>query len=255
MKKEIRINKYLAQCNLGSRRKVEEFITNGVIYVNGKICKDLSCKIDPENDEVKYKNKIISNEEEKFYLMLNKPKGYLVTAKDDFSRKTVFELLPDFGVRLFSIGRLDYQTEGLLLLTNDGDFANKIIHPKYKLPKVYKVTIKGKISEENIIKLQKGVKIEGKMTQPAKVFIKKENQGSTVLRMTIFEGMKRQIRYMIKAVGSEVLDLKRLQIGNVRLTKLPVGMWRQLKPSEIISLRNFKPKHTVLSDRFKKEEK
>ena len=235
----MRINKFLAQCNLGSRRQVEEFIISGKITVNGSVCKELSRQIDPENDVVKFAGKHISILPEKIYLMMNKPKSYLVTHRDDFGRKTVYNLLPDFKTHLFAIGRLDFQSEGLLLLTNDGDFANKIIHPRYKLPKVYKVTVKGTIFKEQIQKLQKGVTIEGKKTLPATVFIKAKTVEKTVLRMTIFEGRKRQIRRMIKIVGSEVLELKRLQIGDVKLGKLPLGMWRMLKPSEVISLQNF----------------
>jgi len=235
----MRINKFLAQCNLGSRRQVEELILQGKIVVNGSVCTELAARIDPEKDVVEYQGKRVKLLPEKIYLMLNKPKNYLVTHRDDFQRKTVYDLLPDFHTHLFAIGRLDYRSEGLLLFTNDGDFAHKIIHPRFKLPKVYKVSVKGKITGLQVQKLQKGVEIDGKKTQPAIVFVKNRYPEKTVLRITIFEGRKRQIRRMIKAVGSEVLELKRLQIGDVKLGKLPIGMWRLLKPNEVLSLINY----------------
>ncbi len=234
----VRINKYLAQCNLGSRRSVEKLISDGKISVNGKIEINLASQIDPEIDIVTFEGKQVTLKKENIYIMLNKPKKYLVSTKDDFDRRLVYDLLPDFGTNLFYIGRLDYMSEGLLLLTNDGDFAEKVIHPKYKLEKLYKVKIKGSISDENVNKLRKGILLNGKMTKPAIVFVNSSNATATTLKITIFEGRKRQIRYMLKSVGSEVLELKRLQIGNVRLNKLPIGMWRMLKPSEVISLQN-----------------
>jgi len=234
----VRINKYLAQCNLGSRRSVEKLILDGEIMVNDKVNVNLSLQIDPNVDVIKHKGREMAPPKEHIYLMMNKPIKYLVSKKDDFDRKLIYDLLPDFGINLFYIGRLDYMSEGLLLLTNDGDFAEKVIHPRYKLEKVYKVKIKGIISDENIDKLRKGIVLNGKKTKPAIVFVNNVKNNTTTLKMTIFEGRKRQIRYMLKSVGSEVLELKRLQIGNVKLNKLPLGMWRMLKPSEITSLQN-----------------
>ncbi len=232
----IRINKFLAQCNLGSRRGVENLIREGKVKVNGKVISDLSLQIDPEIDVVVVGHKKVEPVQDKVYLMLNKPKKYLVTASDDFDRKTVFQLVPDFGVHLFAVGRLDYMSEGLLLLTSDGEFADKIIHPRYKLPKLYKVVAKGSMTNEQIEKLRSGVVIDGKMTQKAIVHVKSKTSGKTVLRVTIFEGRKRQIRYMLKAVSSEVMELKRLQIGDIKLGNLSTGMWRNLKPGEVLSL-------------------
>jgi 23S rRNA pseudouridine2605 synthase len=233
----IRINKFLARCNLGSRRQVEDFIRDGKIAVNGAVTIDLATMIDPENDKVSYNGKLINVIADKIYIMLNKPKNYLVSSRDDFGRKLVYELLPDFGVHLFAIGRLDYNSEGLLLFTSDGDFANRIMHPRFKLPKVYRVTVKGQLQKEQIDKLRRGVKIKSGKTLPAQVHVKQRGENTMQLKMTIFEGQKRQIRYMIKAVGSEVIDLKRLQIGNVNLGKLPPGMWRLMKPSEVTGLQ------------------
>ncbi len=232
----VRINKYLAQCNLGSRRSVEKLIIDRKVSVNDSIVVDLSLQIDPQVDIIKFEGKEVVPKSENIYLMLNKPKKYLVSKKDDFDRRLIYDLLPDFGTNLFYIGRLDYMSEGLLLLTNDGDFAEKIIHPRYKLEKVYKVKIKGRITDANIEQLRTGIVLNGKKTKPAIVFVNNIKNNTTTLKITIFEGRKRQIRYMLKSVGSEVLDLKRLQIGNVKLNKLPLGMWRMLKPSEITSL-------------------
>ena len=232
----VRINKYLAQCNLGSRRSVEKLILDKKISVNDEIITSLSLQIDPANDTIKFEGIKVVPKTENIYLMLNKPKKYLVSKKDDFDRRLIYDLLPDFGTNLFYIGRLDYMSEGLLLLTNDGDFAEKIIHPKYKLEKVYKVKIKGKITDANIDQLRTGIILNGKKTKPAIVFVNSVKNNTTTLKITIFEGRKRQIRYMLKSVGSEVLELKRLQIGNVKLNKLPLGMWRMLKPSEVTSL-------------------
>ena len=234
----VRINKYLAQCNVGSRRSVEKLIVAGKILVNDKVEINLSLQIDPDVDIIKYNGNVVTPQKENIYIMLNKPKKYLVSKKDDFDRKLIYDLLPDFGVNLFYIGRLDYMSEGLLLLTNDGDFAEKIIHPRYKLQKLYKVKIKGKINDENIDKLRKGIVLNGKKTKPAIVYVGNVKSNTTTLKITIFEGRKRQIRYMLKSVGSEVLELKRLQIGKVKLNKLPIGMWRMLKPSEVTSLLN-----------------
>ncbi|MBC8416448.1 MAG: rRNA pseudouridine synthase [Candidatus Cloacimonetes bacterium] len=236
----VRLNKYLAQCNMGSRRSVEALISNRRIKINGITTTDLSTIVDEEKDVVEVDDKILKRTSEKIYLMQNKPPKYVVTKKDELNRSTVYDLLPDFGVNIFSIGRLDYMSEGLLLFTNDGDFSEKIIHPRYKLPKLYKVKVKGNMNTIQLEQLRKGVKISGKVTQPAIVHVKRRTSEVTILRMTIFEGRKRQIRYMLKAIGSEVLELKRLQIGNLKLGKLPPGMWRMLKPTEIRSLLNYK---------------
>lgn len=234
----VRINKFLAQCNLGSRRKVEELILQGKIKINGSIITNLATEIDPHIDVVEYENKRISVASEKIYIMLNKPVKYLVTANDDFGRATVFDLLPDFGVHLFAVGRLDYMSEGLLILTNDGKFAEEIMHPKHKLPKLYKVIAKGFVSNAAVQKLRSGIEISGYKTKPAKVFVKSRNSSKTILKITISEGKKRQIRKMIETVGSEVLELKRLQIGTLKLGKLPVGSWRFITKNEIKSLKN-----------------
>jgi 23S rRNA pseudouridine2605 synthase len=241
----MRINQYLAKCNLGSRRAVEKLIAQKRIKVNEKIVTDFSIQIQPEIDRVTFDNKLLALPEDKIYLMLNKPANYIVSAKDEFGRKTVFNLLPDFGLHIFPIGRLDYHSEGLLLLTSDGFFAEKVMHPRYHLPKVYKVSVKGNVEKEKLEILRSGMVIGGKKTKPALVYVKKRKENSTTLRITIFEGKKRQIRLMLKEVGHDVLTLKRLQIGDVKLGKLPPGMWRLLRPSEILSFKKKFPREKI----------
>lgn len=238
----MRINKFLAACNLGSRRKVEELITSGLVKVNGKVCLDLAKSVNPKTDEVLFKNKTISLPEEHIYIMLNKPPGYLVSSSDAFDRKTVFDLVPNFNTHLFAVGRLDYRSEGLLILTNDGNFANAIIHPKHKLEKVYKVTVDAKIANIQLENLRKMREIEGKPILPAKIFVKSKKETESVLRVTINEGKKRQIRIMMKQVGLGVKQLKRLQIGSLKLGKLSVGMWRPLNNNEVKSLLHLSKK-------------
>lgn len=234
----MRINKFLAQAGLGSRRSCEQLVLESKIRVNGKIIRDLATDIDSQNDIVEYKNKKLRLSSNKIYLMLNKPVGYLVTAADPFERQTVFDLLPEFKEHIFPIGRLDKNSEGLLLLSNDGNFAQKITHPSKKLPKTYLVKAKGRIYFRQLRDLREGVQLEDGKTLPAKVFIKSFNkaQNMTKLRMIIYEGRNRQIRRMLKAVGSSVIELKRVQIGEINIGKMPKGEWRYLKEKEVRSI-------------------
>ena len=229
----VRINKYLAECNLGSRRSVEELILSGLVEVNDTICKDLSMQINPDTDRVTLNGKVVKSKKQNIYIMLNKPPKYVVTKKDEFNRKTIFELLPKFKSNINPVGRLDYDSEGLIILTDDGDFANSMIHPKSKVPKVYKVTVTGKVNSESLKSLQEGVEIDKVKTLPAKVFVKDRSNVGTTLRITIYEGRNRQIRKMCEAVNLKVMKLKRLQIGELKLGKIPVGMWRELTQREI----------------------
>ncbi len=233
----MRINKFLSQCGFGSRRKVEELITDGLVTVNGQPCMDLATDIDTEHDTVNVRGKNAVLDREYFYIIMNKPKHYIVTADDPFERRTVFDLLPEFKGRLFPIGRLDYDSEGLMLLTNDGEFAQMIMHPSRKIPKTYRVRIKGTLDEKQIMRLRRGIELDDGPTMPARVFVRETHASSMVLKMVIVEGRNRQIRRMIEAVGAEVTALKRTQIGNVKLGKIPQGMWRFLEPNEIRSLR------------------
>jgi len=234
----MRINKFLAHAGLGSRRSCEQLVLESKIRVNGKIIRDLATDIDSQNDIVEYKNKKLRLSSNKIYLMLNKPVGYLVTAADPFERQTVFDLLPEFKEHIFPIGRLDKNSEGLLLLSNDGNFAQKITHPSKKLPKTYLVKAKGRIYFRQLRDLREGVQLEDGKTIPAKVFIKSFNkaQNMTKLRMIIYEGRNRQIRRMLKAVESSVIELKRVQIGEINIGKMPKGEWRYLKEKEVRSI-------------------
>jgi len=234
----MRINKFLAQAGLGSRRSCEQLVLDSKIRVNGRIIKDLATDIDPRNDIVEYKNKKLRYSSNKIYLIMNKPAGYLVTSDDPFERQTVFDLLPDFKEHIFPIGRLDKNSEGLLFLTNDGDFAQKVTHPSKKLPKTYIVKAKGRIYFRNLRDLREGIQLDDGKTLPAKVFIKSYNksQNITKLRMVIYEGRNQQIRRMLKAVGSSVIELKRVQIGEINIGKLPKGEWRFLKDKEVGSI-------------------
>jgi len=232
----VRINKFLAMSQIGSRRKVEEFILNGDIKINNEICTDLSRQIDPDRDIVQYKNKRVKPDVQKTLIVMNKPKNYIVTKSDEFDRKTIYDLLPDFAKSLNPVGRLDYASEGLLILTNDGDLANKIIHPQFKLPKTYVVSVDAMLNEEELNQLRNGIMLDDRPTLPAKVYMKKVADKNCEIKMTIFEGRNRQIRRMIEALGHQVTKLKRIQIGEIHLENLPVGMWRSLTPEEVLYL-------------------
>ena len=231
----MRINKFLAQAGLGSRRACEKFVLEGKIKINGKIITNLATDIDPEKDKITFEDKLLKITQRKIYLILNKPSGYLVTSSDPFKRKTVLDLVPIFPERIFPIGRLDKSSCGLMILTNDGDLTNKIMHPKKKIPKVYLVKVKGILSQSQINKLRYGVILDDDRTLPAKVYIKSYNQSNdiTKLRMILYEGRNRQIRRMIKEIGNRVISLKRVQIGVIKLGRLPEGHWRFLKYKEI----------------------
>ncbi len=231
----MRINKFLAQAGLGSRRACEKFVLEGKIKINGKIITNLATDIDPEKDKITFEDKLLKTTQRKIYLILNKPSGYLVTSSDPFKRKTVLDLVPIFPERIFPIGRLDKSSCGLMILTNDGDLTNKIMHPKKKIPKVYLVKVKGILSQSQINKLRYGVILNDNRTLPAKVYIKSYNQSNdiTKLRMILYEGRNRQIRRMIKEIGNMVISLKRVQIGVIKLGRLPEGHWRFLKYKEI----------------------
>ena len=231
----MRINKFLAKAGLGSRRSVEDLVRKRKIKLNGKVITKLATKVDPENDTVTYNNKKLSLPQKKIYLMLNKPPGYIVTADDPFDRETVFELLPKFPARIFPVGRLDKNSRGLIFFTNDGKWANRIIHPSKKIKKLYYVLVEGKISQNQIKQLRNGINLGNFTTQPTRVYFQnyKKTQNQTKLKFYLSEGKKRQIRRMIKAVDSTVIDLKREQIGKVKLGKLPQGYWRHLTNREI----------------------
>ena len=225
-----RINKYIASCGICSRRKAEEYVLAGRVKVNDIIIKDLAYKV-KEEDIIKIDDNIINKEERKVYIMLNKPKGYVTTSHEQFGRKSVLDLI-DEDVRVYPIGRLDMYTEGLLLLTNDGDFANKLMHPKNKIDKKYIVTSKEKITQNQKELLESGVNIGDYITKPAKVNILDNNE----FEIIISEGKNRQVRRMCKVAKITLTNLKRVQIGNIQLRNLQTGKYRYLSNEEIKSI-------------------
>lgn len=230
-----RIQKILAQMGVASRRKAEELIIEGRVTVNGKIA-TLGMKADIEKDHIKVNGKLLLKPEKKIYLMLNKPRGVVTSLYDPEGRPTIKDLLKDIKYRVFPVGRLDYDSEGLLLITNDGDFAHSILHPSKKIPKTYLVKAKGKLSDEKIQILREGVYLEDGITAPAKVIKIRESEKNCWLQITIYEGKKRQIRRMLEKIGHPVLRLKRIAIGNLRLSGLKPGEYRILTQRDIEKL-------------------
>ncbi len=235
---EERLQKYLAAAGIASRRKCEELILQGKIEVNGKVVTELGTKVTDE-DKIKYNGKIVKKEEEKVYILLNKPIGYVTTVKDQFSRDTVLDLVK-INKRIVPVGRLDMYTSGALILTNDGDLVNKLIHPKNEVNKTYNATVAGKVSIDDIKKLEEGVIIdEDYKTKQAKVKILKidEEKNLSRIQITIHEGKNRQVRKMCEAIGKRVIALHRSKIANLEVNKLKLGEWRYLTPNEIKNLK------------------
>lgn len=234
---KVRLQKFLANSGVASRRKCEELILEGKISVNGKVIEELGTKIDPTVDKVTYCGKLIYNDEKKVYILLNKPIGYVTTARDQFNRDTVLDLVK-VKERVVPVGRLDMYTSGALILTNDGDFVYKITHPKHEITKTYTVTLHGIITDDAVEKLRQGVEIEDYITRPAKVKILKTDEEKNISRLeiTIHEGKNRQVRKMCEAVGSKVIALHRSKIGNLEVKDLKLGNWRYLKDYEIRNL-------------------
>ena len=220
---EIRLQKYLAEAGIASRRKAEELIQQGKVKINNVIVTELGTKINPEKYKIEYEGKIITREDEKVYILLNKPIGYVTTAKDQFNRDSVLDL-GKVKQRSVPVGRLDMYTSGALILTNDGDFVYQVTHPKHEIEKTYTVTLKGRITKTTIEMLKKGVKIEDYVTRPAKVRILKieEDKNQSRLEITIHEGKNRQIRKMCEAVGHRVLALHRSKIAGIGVKELPL---------------------------------
>ena len=236
---EERLQKYIARCGVASRRKAEELILNGDVKANGLIIKELGSKINPEKDAVTVYDKKIYEKDEHIYIKLYKPEGYVTTVKDQFNRKTVLDLI-NIKERIYPIGRLDYNTSGLLLLTDDGDLANRLMHPKYHIYKTYEADIRGSISRDSINKLKSGVIIDGYKTAPAKVKLlnqKETRQNISSVQISIYEGKNRQVRKMFEAVGHNVIKLKRISFGEINLVDLKSGQWKYLTEDEIKFLK------------------
>ena len=234
--KRMRINKYLAECGVASRRGCDKLIEEGRVTVNGKTAAlgdDIA-----GGEEICVDGVPVSHGEKHSYYLLNKPKGYVCTVRDDKGRKTVMELLPPDAGRVFPVGRLDYDTEGMLLLTDDGDLTFRLTHPKNEVPKTYLVKIEKGITDAELNRLRAGVEIDGVLTGKSKVKVIETDKAFTKLQVTITEGRNRQVRKMFEAVGKQVVVLKRIKIGEMRLGSLPRGKVRKLTAEEIFYLKN-----------------
>lgn len=229
---KVRLQKHLADCGIASRRKSEELIAMGKVKVNGHIA-EIGQKVDPKRDKITVRGKNVVANTTKMYIMLHKPRGFVTTASDEKGRKCVTDLVKDAPVRLFPVGRLDMNSEGLLLMTNDGEFANRLTHPSYHVNKTYRVTIKGEVDDEKIIRLREGIMLDGVKTLPCDCFVAERKTDRTVLIFIIQEGRNRQIRRMCEEVSLEVLRLKRTEIAGVKLGMLPRRSWRPLNEKEM----------------------
>ena len=232
---QVRLQKYLSDCGVASRRKAEELIAAGRVKVNGKPAV-IGDKIIPGKDTVVVSGKKVIKTKKKTYIMLHKPRGYITTLSDELGRKCVAQLVEDVGTRVYPVGRLDRDSEGLLLMTDDGEFANAMTHPSKHVPKTYRVTIRPSITEEQITALSTGIEIDGKVTMPSEVHILEKAEGRVVIELVIYEGRNRQIRKMCESLGLEVARLKRTQIGSVKLGMLKPGDWRHLTDDEVRKL-------------------
>lgn len=231
----MRINKYLASCGVASRRNCEQYVLDGRVKVNGKVITSLSTEINVDNDTVWVDGKKLYLPEQKVYLMMNKPKGVVCTVSDDRERKTVIDLLPEGykHKRIFPIGRLDYDSEGLLLLTTDGDLANRLMKPSSEIPKTYICKVEGQVPEADLAKLRKGVILDGTKTKKAKIKVLEFDGKISRIEVTITEGRNRQIRRMFETVNKEVIFLNRVAIGSLRLGGISRGEVRVLKDAEV----------------------
>lgn len=233
----MRINKYIAQSGICSRRKADELIANGNVKINGAVLKEPGYEV-TDGDKVEVNGTQISAKQKAEYVLINKPLGMVTTVSDDKERLTVMDVVADIDARLFPVGRLDYNTSGALLMTNDGEMAYRLTHPKHEVYKTYRARVAGILSNEKAARLRKGVDIGGFVTSPAKVNIIKGTQHSTIVEISIHEGKNRQVRKMFAAVGNPVQELERIAIGEIRLGHLKPGHYRKLTREEVEYLKN-----------------
>jgi len=233
----MRINKYLSQAGICSRRKADELVLNGNVKVNGAVMKEPGYDVE-EGDKVTVNGKLVEGAEDYVYYLLNKPTGYVTTVSDEYDRPTVVDLLTDVSERIFPVGRLDYNTSGAIIMTNDGSLSYHITHPKHEVMKTYHALVAGNVSKEKLWKLRNGVDIGGYVTKPARVSPIRESKNSTILEISIHEGKNRQVRKMCKAIGNPVQELHRVAIGEVKLGHLKEGAYRKLNPFEIEYLKS-----------------
>ena len=236
----MRLQKFMAECGVASRRSAEKMIEDGRVYVNGELVDFMGYVVDLDRDVVEVDGRVINPEATKYYIMLNKPKNYVTTVSDELGRPTVMNLVSEINARIYPVGRLDFDTSGLLIMTNDGDFANKLTHPRNVVDKAYIARTDMLLDEEQLDALRKGVVIDGRKTAPAKAENIKRPQKGFEVKITIHEGRNRQVRKMLEAVGANVLSLKRISVGSLTLGNLPEGKWRKLSEAEINKLRGKK---------------
>lgn len=234
---KMRINRYLAGCQVASRRKSEELVKRGLVRVNGEIITDLSFRVDPEKDRVFVNNRLVSLNEDKVYYMLNKPAGVISASRSKYGEPTVVDLIGDRNHRLFPVGRLDKDTTGLILVTNDGDLTYRLTHPSFETEKTYEALVRGRITSEKIEKLKKGVVIDGRKTSRAKARLVRRKGDDSVIEITLIEGRKRQVKKMCEKVGHRVLKLKRIRECGLELGDLEEGSFRPLRNREIRELK------------------
>ena len=233
---KIRLQKYLSECAVASRRKSEELIANGRVKVNGVVAQ-IGDKISPKHDTVTVNGKkVIKPGKDKMYIMLHKPRGFITTMSDEMDRKCVAELIKDVSARVYPIGRLDRDSEGMLLFTNDGEFANAMMHPSKHVSKTYRVTVRPFVTEEQLTAITQGIMIDDRKTAPAEVRVVTKEENRTVLEMVLYEGRNREIRKMCEELGLEVARLKRTAVGSVKLGRLKQGAWRELSDDEVRKL-------------------
>lgn len=232
----MRLNKYIADAGICSRRKADELIANGNVRVNGAVVKEMGCQVE-DGDMVQVNGTTIESAGKKVYVAVNKPLGYITSMDDDKGRATVAELVSDIPERLFPVGRLDYNTTGLLIMTNDGQLTYTLTHPKHEVYKTYIAKVAGVLSDTRLAKLRKGVDIGGFVTSPAKVKVIKQLPRHAVVEISIREGKNRQVRKMFAAVGNKVQELQRVAIGDIRLGRLMEGHYRKLNREEIEYLK------------------
>jgi 23S rRNA pseudouridine2605 synthase len=244
-----RLQKIISAAGITSRRAAEELIAEGRVRVNGKVVTELGTKADAAKDHIKVDGKLINPKQPPTYILLNKPAGFVTTMSDPEGRPTVQDLLKGIKVRVYPVGRLDYNTEGLLLMTNDGDFAHLITHPKHEFPKTYLAKVKGVLEESQIDHLEKGIHLDDGKTAPAKIKKIRKEEANSWLEITIHEGRKRQVRRMFDRVGHSVIKLKRIRTGNLTLGDLPEGAYRYLTPAEVKALQEKAQQAEVESQR------
>lgn len=232
---KVRLQKFMADNGVASRRKCEEMIEQGLVKVNGNRA-HIGDKVDPKRDKVSVSGKRIAVQDKMKYILLHKPRGYITTMQDEQGRKCVAELVSDVGARIYPVGRLDRESEGMLLMTNDGAFSNAMTHPTRHVPKTYRVTIRPKITDEQINAFHNGIEIDGRMTAPAGLRVIEKTEGRVVCEVILYEGRNRQIRRMFEELGIEVARLKRTAVGSVKLGMLPAGKWRELTEEEVRKL-------------------